>query len=223
MHTPLHRQHEIGAIVGRGYEADAVYTVTNASSTTIHQKQERTEDAGSMEAEASVNLTEVQAREAESAGPLYPQLGSRGLAATLHRHHAGAVPHVLATLEGLRPMAETSEALSHGADHPRQGGDQEVMTGPHQTNSAGAGVMKPAAALAGQIPTTGSMADPQRDATLTETQLLWDALNKLRIQVSPVQHPTVTRARSHAGTIATAFAKTATRAVSTTPPHADTC
>ena len=199
-----------------------MYTVTNASSTTIHQKQERTEDDSPTEAKAPADPTEVQAREAASADPLYLQPVSKGLVVTLHRLHDGAVPHALATLEGLHPMAKTSEALSHGADHPRQGGDQEVMTDPHQTNSAGAGVMKPAAALAGQIPTTGSQ-DPRRVATLTETQLHWDASNKLRIQVSPVQHPTVTRARSHAGTIATVFAKMATRAVSTTPPHADTC
>ena len=90
MHTPLHRQHEIGAIVGRGYEADAVYTVTNASSTTIHQKQERTEDDGSMEAKASVDLTEVQAREAESADPLYLQLDIKGLVA--NPYHVFCIP-----------------------------------------------------------------------------------------------------------------------------------
>ena len=222
MHTPLHRQHEKGAIAEHGCEEDVVYMVTNVSTTTIHQKPERTEVLGLMEVEASVDLTEVQAREAESADPLYPQLGSRGLVATLHRPHAGAVPHVLATLEDLRPMAETSGALSHGADHPRQGGSQEVMTGPHQTSNAGADVTKPAAALAGQIPTIGSQ-DPRRVATLTETRPHWDELNKLRIQASLVQHPTATRARSHAGTIATVFAKMASRAVSTTPPHADTC
>ena len=217
MHTLPHRQHGSGVSVGRGYEADAVYTVTNVSTTTIRRRQELTEVVGIL-----VDLREMQAKEAESADPSCLQVGRRGQVATPHRPHAGAVPHVLATLEDLRPMAETSGALSHGADHPRQGRSQEVMTGPHQTSNAGADVTKPAAALAGQIPTIGSQ-DPRRVATLTETRPHWDELNKLRIQASLVQHPTATRTRSHAGTIATVFAKMATRAVSTTPPHADTC
>ena len=150
----------------------------------------------------------MQTKGAESVDPSCFQIGRRGQAATAHKPHAGAAPHVLMTLGDLRPMAETpSVALSHGADRLRQGGGQDVMTGPHQTNSEGAGMMRPAAALAGHIPTT----NPRGVVTLTEIQLHWDALKQLRIQASLVQHPTAKRAKSRAGNIVMVFAKMATR------------
>ena len=212
MLTPHQQPQGNEVTVGRGYEADDAHTATNASTTTIRQRQEPTEDA------LQGNLRDMTKE--DSADPSSLQHGRRVQTATAHRLHAGAAPHALVTLGDPHPMAE-APMVAHrlGADHLRQGGNQDVMTGPHQINSEDAGVKMPTAVPAGHILAT----NPRGDVTLTRTQLHWEASKQLRIQASLVQHQTATRARSRAGTIVMAFAKMETRAVSTTPPHADTC
>ena len=170
MHTLPHRQHERGGTVGHGYEADAVCTVTSVSTTTIRPRQVLTEDVLRGE-------PRDKARETDNVDRSSHRLGKRGQDATAPRSHDGAVPRVLETLRDLHLAAEaTAIALSHGAAQLRQGIGTDVTTGPHQTNSEGAGAMT--AAPAGHSQT----ANPRGALTPTETQLHWDVSKRVQIQ-----------------------------------------
>ena len=207
--------------VGHGCGADAVYTARNANSTMIRQRQESTKDAH-LGRIIGINPS-IQVTEAESADPSRSQHERRALAATVLRHHDGAVPHVLVTLVLVThavppPTAEaTVVAPTNGADHRRQGGDDVTTstTSPNQIDLEGVDAKATAIVLEGQL-AVGLRGGPTR----TETRLHWDGLKVLQIQAYVARHQTASRANLRVGTTVMAFAKTAARVVTTIPPHA---
>ena len=184
----------------------------------IRQRQESTEDA------QSVTSPSKTVAETESADPSNRHLDQRGPTATVLRHHDGAVPQALVALAHvtLTVLPHTAEAAAPatGADHRRQGGNDEETATTIQSQIDLGGVDATVTATV-TVPAGQTAAALRGGPTRTENRMHWVGLNPLQTQAYVAEHRMETRTDLHVGTIAMASANTAPVATTTTPHRAE--